>query len=257
MRIVVIPDTQVKAGVPTDHILAAGKYCVKHKPDKIVFIGDWWDMPSLNRFGTNLDLEGTRIAADIEAGKTAMELFLSPFEKLNNKRRKDKKSLYKPEMHFCTGNHDPMVRVPRLIESHPILAGFATEDCKEWLEGKGIIVHDFLEILNIEDIRFSHYFQNMHSALKGALTGNIVTMIKNAGWSFVMGHQQGKKTHSFKLGDGSNRLGACVGSFYQHGEAYEGRQGGNNWHGILVLNEVEKGGADLCEVSMKYLKENY
>lgn len=257
MRVIVIPDTQVRAGVPTEHILAAGKYCCAHLPDKIVFIGDWWDMPSLNRFASNLELEGGRIEKDIDAGKEAMELFLKPFKQLNDKRRREKKKLYKPEMHFCTGNHDPMVRIPRLIDSHPILEGFAKDDCKQWLENKGIIVHDFLDILNIEDIRFSHYFQNMHSAKKGPLSGNIVTMMKNAGFSFVMGHQQGKKAHSFKLGDGSNRLGACVGSFYQHHETYEGKQGGNNWHGILVLNEVKNGGADLCEVSMNFLLEKY
>ena len=257
MRVIVIPDTQVRAGVPMEHIKAAGKYCVKHQPEKIVMIGDWWDMPSLSRFASNLELEGARIAEDIQAGKDAFNLFLKPIEQYNKRRKKAKKATYKPQIHFCVGNHDPMVRIPRLIDSHPILEGFVKNDCKEWLEQKGVKVHGFLDILNIEDIRFSHYFQNMHSAKKGPLSGNIVTMMKNAGFSFVMGHQQGKKCHSYMLGDGTKRLGACVGSFYQHEETYEGKQGKNNWHGILVMNEVKDGGADLCEVSMEYLLERY
>ena len=78
-KIVVIPDTQVKAGVPTDHILAAGKYIAKNEPDVVVVIGDWWDMPSLNRFGSKKELEGRRIKEDIEVGNEAMDLFLSPY----------------------------------------------------------------------------------------------------------------------------------------------------------------------------------
>lgn len=257
MRILVIPDTQVKPGVPIDHIHAAGRYLCECKPDVVVVMGDWWDMPSLSKYNTVKDIEGCRVAEDIESGKEAMEVFLDPMRYVNAARRKAKKKKFSPRMVFLTGNHDPMVRVPRLIDDFPTLEGFVPDDCKEWLEGKGFEVHDFLDIVNIAGIRFSHYFQNMHSAMKGPLSGNIVTMMKNAGFSFVQGHQQGKKCHSFKLGDGSSRLGIVAGSFYQHSERYEGPQGGNNWNGILVLNEADKGGADICEVSMDYLLRRY
>jgi len=202
-------------------------------------------------------VEGQRVIDDINCGKEAMELFLQPLKQLNKRLKKNKKKKYSPRMIFITGNHDPMVRIPRLFEDYPSLEGVLPDDCKEWLEARGFEVYDFLDIIEIEGIRFSHYFQNMHSAKKGPLSGNIVTMMKNAGFSFVQGHQQGKKSHSFKLGDGTSRLGLVVGSFYQHEEKYEGPQGGNNWNGIIVLNEVKDGGADTCEVSMNYLLENY
>lgn len=257
MRIICIPDTQVKPGVPIEHLFAAGNYICDSRPDKIVVLGDWWDMPSLSRYSSPKDVEGARVLADITSGKKAMELFLKPLQELQKRQAKNKKRVYNPDMVFLTGNHDPMVRIPRLIEEYPTLEGFVPDDCKEWLIGLGFDVIDFLEVVDIEGIRFSHYFQNMHSAKKGPLSGNIVTMMKNAGFSFVMGHQQGKKCHSFKLGDGTNRLGIVAGSFYQHKENYEGPQGGNNWNGIIVLNEVKEGGADICEVSMNYLLANY
>jgi hypothetical protein len=47
MRIFVVPDTQVKPDAPIDHLLWAGRYAVDRKPDVVVFIGDHWDMPSL------------------------------------------------------------------------------------------------------------------------------------------------------------------------------------------------------------------
>jgi hypothetical protein len=257
MRIICIPDPQVKPGVPINHLKAAGNYICDSRPDVIVVLGDWWDMPSLSRYNSPKDVEGTRVLKDIEAGKEAMDLFLSPLFKLQRKQKKNKKRVYNPRMVFLTGNHDPMVRIPRLVEEFPTLEGFVPDDCKFWLENYGFEVIDFLKIIEIGGIRFSHYFQNMHSAKKGPLSGNIVTMMKNAGFSFVMGHQQGKKCHSFKLGDGSNRLGIVAGSFYQHEESYEGPQGGQNWNGIMVLNEVKDGGADICEVSMNYLLENW
>lgn len=257
MRIICIPDPQVKPGVPTNHLKAAGNYICDSRPDVIVVLGDWWDMPSLSRYNSPKDVEGTRVLRDIEAGKEAMDLFLSPLHKLQRKQRKNKKRVYTPRLVFLTGNHDPMVRIPRLVEEFPTLEGFVPDDCKFWLENYGFEVIDFLKIIDINGIRFSHYFQNMHSAKKGPLSGNIVTMMKNAGFSFVMGHQQGKKCHSFRLGDGSNRLGVVAGSFYQHEESYEGPQGGQNWHGIIVLNEARNGGADIMEVSMNYLLENW
>lgn len=257
MRFLIIPDTQVKPGVPTNHLKAAGNYLCECRPDVVVVLGDWWDMPSLSKYNSTKEIEGKRVLEDIQAGKDAMKLFIGPLKALQKKQKKDKKKVYRPRTIFITGNHDPMVRIPRLIEENPTLDGFVPDNCKGWLENLGFDVIDFLEIIELEGIRFSHYFQNMHSAKKGPLSGNIVTMMKNAGFSFVMGHQQGKKIHSYRLGDGSNRLGVVVGSFYQHEESYEGPQGGKNWNGIIVLNEVKEGGADILEVSMNYLLENH
>jgi len=257
MRKLLIPDPQVKPGVPTNHLLAAGNYLCDSRPDVVIILGDWWDMPSLSRYNTAKEVEGTRVLEDIESGKEAMRLFLSPLVSLQRKQKKNKKKVYTPRMVFLTGNHDPMVRIPRLVEDYPTLEGFVPDNCKSWLERKGFEVIGYREIIEIEGIRYSHYFQNMHSAKKGPLSGNIVTMMKNAGFSFVQGHQQGKKCHSYKLGDGTNRLGIVAGSFYQHDEGYEGPQGGNNWNGIIFLNEAKEGGADICEVSMNYLLENW
>ena len=47
-EIMYVPDTQIKAGVPLEHIAAAGNYAYLRRPDVIVLAGDWWDMPSLS-----------------------------------------------------------------------------------------------------------------------------------------------------------------------------------------------------------------
>ncbi len=257
MKLVYIPDTQVRKGVPTNHILAAGNYIVRHKPDVVVVAGDWWDMPSCSKFSSALEIEGARVKEDIKAGKDAMDLFMSPLVAFNAKKRKNKEKQYKPRLVFTTGNHDPAVRLPRLVDSNPILEGLDIDDTTQFLEDYGYEVYPFLEVVNIEGIRFSHFHVNPHSAKKGPLGGAIDTMLKNAGFSFVQGHCQGLKMGKHYLADGTRRLGIVAGSFYQHDEAYMGVQGNEHWHGIIQLNEVKNGGADICEISLPYLLKKY
>ena len=50
---VVIPDTQAKPGVPTDHLRWIGQYIVdefRDLPIKIIHLGDHADMPSLSSY---------------------------------------------------------------------------------------------------------------------------------------------------------------------------------------------------------------
>jgi hypothetical protein len=48
LKILVIPDCQIKEGVPLEHLTWAGKAIVDYKPDVVVNIGDFADMPSLS-----------------------------------------------------------------------------------------------------------------------------------------------------------------------------------------------------------------
>ena len=249
LKIVLIPDTQVRPGVPLDHIVAAGNYIAVHRPDVVVVIGDWWDMPSLNRFGTKLELDGTRILADLQSGKEAMDLFLD-YALVDED--------YNPRLVYCVGNHDPQVRIPRAVSEVPNLEGLLVDDTTEWLEDRDFEVYEFLEIVEIGGVRFSHYFINPHSAKKSPLGGAIDTMLKNCGFSFVQGHTQGYKVGKHYLADGSVRLGLLAGSFYMHDEAYMGEQGNmSHWRGIIQLNDVRSGGADICELSLDYLLRKY
>ena len=150
MKLLVIPDTQVCKGTPTDHIKAAGNYIVRHKPDHIVVLGDWWDMPSLSRFNSNLEAEGLKVKEDLEAGNNAMLELMLPTIKQNGKRKRHKKKLYRPKLTYIVGNHDPQVRIPRLIEEHPILEGFLQDKTTDFLEGLGFEVVPYLQIKTIE-----------------------------------------------------------------------------------------------------------
>ena len=70
MKIIVIPDTQVKEGVPLDHLTGLGNYIVDKRPDCVVHLGDHFDMPSLGRHNSkgHIVYDEARMLSDLEAG---------------------------------------------------------------------------------------------------------------------------------------------------------------------------------------------
>ncbi len=75
-RHLIIPDAQVKPVGNTEHINWAGEAILEYRPDVIVCLGDWWDLPSLNSHAEkgSAELEGARYQEDIDAGNKAFKL---------------------------------------------------------------------------------------------------------------------------------------------------------------------------------------
>jgi len=249
----VIPDTQVKKGVPTDHLRAAGNYVVARQPDVIIHLGDHWDMPSLSSYdkGTK-KAEGRTYQDDIEAGIDGMIEFMKPIWKYNAKRAKNKKKQYRPRLVFLLGNHEE--RIMRHVNANPELAGKCSYDDLT-LEDMGWEVHDFLEMVEIDGVMYSHFFANPNT---GRPWGGVArTRLNNIGFTFTMGHQQGKDLAEKHLANGKALRALIVGSFYQHDEEYKGYQGNEHYRGCIYKHEVKDGDYCLMELSLKYLLENW
>ena len=252
-KILVIPDTQVKPGVPLEHLSWLGEYICDIRPDIIVHIGDHFDLPSLSSYdkGTAA-IEGKRVVDDIRAGRLGMSLIEAPMKRLQAAQRKYKKQVYEPRKIFLLGNHEQ--RLQRYINSNPELIGFISyEDFH--LKQNGWEVYDYLEIVDINGILFSHYFANPMSGRP--YTGKAASLIQRVGKSFVMGHRQELDFTCRELCDGTRQIGIVAGAFYQHEEGYKGYQGNKHWRGVVVLHEVENGWGDAMLVSMDFLKRKF
>jgi Calcineurin-like phosphoesterase len=253
LKILFIPDTQTKDGVPLDHLTWIGKYIVDKRPDVIVHAGDHYDMPSLSGYDAGKKcFEGRTYKRDIEVGNHAMDLLMAPILANNARAASNHRERYKPRLVFLLGNHEQ--RIERAIESDRKLDGvLGYHDFN--LTKYGWEVHPFLKPVEINGVHFAHYFYNPMSG--HPYGGMVQTRLKNIGFSFVMGHQQGKQQAEMYLSDGTVHRGLVAGSCYQHDEDYKGPQANHHWRGVCVLHEVRNGNYDLMEVSLDFLKHRY
>jgi hypothetical protein len=282
----ILPDTQAKPGVSLNHMRWAGDYFAEKKPDVIVHVGDHWDMPSLSQWdrGT-MAAEGRAYDDDIEAGNLAMDLFMEPLRAeqrrqarwlLANKRREmhssDRKTMervgegvfprtvskalapwfWAPRLVFTIGNHEQ--RIMRHVNAHPELRRTLGYHCFN-LEKHGWEVHDFLHPVKIDGISYQHYIPHPNTGKNHG--GMLEARLAKIGFSFVAGHEQGKKSGERYLQNYTVQRGLVVGSYYLHDEEYKGPQGNHHWRGICMLHEVAQGNFDLMEVSLNYLRKRY
>lgn len=250
-----IPDTQVREGVPTDHLEALGNYIVDKKPDVIVIAGDFADFPSVSVYGTPIEREGQRLYHDIGSARNAMLRLLAPLEAYNSKQQSNKKKLYRPRMVLTMGNHE--YRLVRYVQNHPELMGWFDTDDPVGYTDYGWEVIPYERIINIDGIRYSHLFRNPQTLKKSVLGGTIDNKLNKLGWSFTMGHQQHLQYGIQHLSDGGVRQGLVAGAFYQHNEGYLGEQGNDHWRGVVLKHEVHDGRYDPCFVSLNYLLDNW
>lgn len=255
---VVIPDTQVAPGVPTDNLRWIGQYIVDQFHDKpnirIIHLGDHADMPSLSSYDKkgSRTMEGKRYLMDIEAANAGFATLCEPLEEFNAKRKKNKEKQWWPEdRHILLGNHEN--RIARAIEDEPKLDGILSPDHLDYAR-RGWTVHDFLTVLWQDGVAYSHYFYQPNTGRP--YSGMAETRLKSIGHSFVQGHQQGLQIAQRSVA-GSRHRAVIAGSAYLHNEDYRGPQATDEWRGILILHQVIDGNFDLMEVSLDYLSRRY
>jgi hypothetical protein len=245
----VIPDVQAKPGARNDHMEWIGNYIVEKQPDTIICIGDFWDFPSLCSYDKakgRRQFEGRRYVHDVKAGRTSMEKLLKPIDDYNRTAKKADK--YNPSKHFTRGNHE--YRVERLVDENPEYEGkFAAADLG--LEDYGWKVHDFLKVVSLDGIEYSHYFT---SGVMGRPVGSAAALLRERQGSATMGHVQFTDHAIHKQ---TQKRAMFCGTCYLHDEDYLGAQGNSQRRQIVFKHEVEDGRYDLMEVSLRFLEKAY
>lgn len=242
-KVLLLPDTQVEAGVPLSHFKAAGRYAADKAVDAIVHIGDFGNFTSLSTYENALGREGLRLRDDIDSCHEALELFRSGL------------GGYTPKLQLITlGNHE--ARLGRYIGERPELEGSLNlPDFAAY----GWRVYPFLQPVVINGVYFAHYFTRTAKGWAGKNPHpNAQVMTRREMVSCVAGHTPGLDGYIHPAGGAGGFIrGLIAGSFYQHDEAYQGPQGNRYWRGCVMLHEVVDGYYDQMEVSMSYLLSRY
>jgi hypothetical protein len=248
----VIPDTQVKEGVDLSYLTWVGQYIADKKPDVVVQIGDFADMPSLSSYDVGKkSFEGRRYRKDIEVTHLAMDMLLAPIKEYNERARRNKDKQYKPRMVLTLGNHEQ--RISRAVEGDPKLDGTLSMDDLGYKE-RGWEVYDFLDTVVIDGVVYSHYFT---SGVMGRPVASAAALLAKKHMSAVMGHVQNRQIAYSNRADGTQITGLFSGCCYLHDEEYLGCQGNRYWRGIWMLHEVNNGSFDEMPVSLDYLRKKY
>ncbi len=240
-----IPDTQVKDGVPIEHLRWAAEYAIEKKPDVIVLAMDWWDLPSLNAWESDFaDYKTRDLVTDICAGLHGWDLFFSTLRKARG---------YTPEIIATEGNHD--WRFVRAFRTDRRFGGGLPGPRHLVKRTPGVRLVPFLNIACVDGVHYSHYFV---MPLTGKpIGGTAINRLNKLKFSYTQGHVQTKETAEQHLANGSVVRGLVAGAFYQHDEEYRGPQANAHWRGILYKHEVHAGNYDLMEVSMDFLRRTY
>lgn len=246
----IVPDTQVRPGDNLDYLDHIGSYLADKKPDVIIHLGDHWDMPSLSSYDKGKKaFEGRRYRNDVEYGNIAMRVLLQPIRDEQDRLKKNKEKQWKPQMHFLIGNHEQ--RIERAVNDNAQLEGvmgYKDLDLRSWN------VHDFLKVVTVEGIAFSHYFV---TGVAGRPAGSASAQLNKKHMSCVAGHQQGLQIATAHRADGKRITSVIAGSAYPAEHDYLGPQGNQHWRGILSLFNCNDGEFDLVPVPLTYLEQKY
>jgi len=248
----VIPDTQIKPGVPLEHIDWIAKFAIEKKPDVLVVIGDWADMPSLSSYDKGKkSFEGRTYRNDILAANDALQRFMAPIDAASKHTETSHRKRWKPRKIVTLGNHEE--RINRAVELQRELEGLISTDdlfFKQW----GFEVYPFLQPVVVDGVAYCHYFP---SGVKGLPTNSARMLLTKHHMSCFAGHLQGKDIAYGKRADGTKITAIIAGSCYLHDEPYLGPQGNQHWRGVYMLHEVQGGQFDEMPVSLRFLQERY
>lgn len=252
MKHLVLPDVQARPGHDFTYLNKIGHYIVEKKPDTIVCLGDFADMPSLSTYDYGKkSFEGKRYKADIEASHEAMTALLEPLWSFNAKAKKNKEKQYHPDMTLTLGNHEN--RINRAVNDDAKLDGVLSVDDLGFAS-YGWEVVPFLDVVVLDGVAYSHYFT---TGLMGRPVTTAQACLTKKHMSCIQGHQQGLQIATTYNAMGAKLTSVIAGSCYEHDEDYMSFQGNKHWRGFLVLHDVQDGDFDLMPVSLKYIAKKY
>lgn len=246
----VIPDAHAHPDFNNDRFEYIGHLVADLKPDTVIMIGDWADMPSLSSYdkGTK-GYEGRRYSKDVASAVDAQERFFKPI-------RARKKKM--PRFIMLEGNHE--YRIKRAINSDAAhLDGVISPyDLQyrdfgwEYVEYAGATPG----IIDIDGIAYAHYFT---SGIMGRPIGGVnpaYQLVSKYGHSCTQGH-----THTFAFYHRGNAVNECnglvCGVYQDYFADYAGTSNDMWWRGVVYKENVENGLYDLSQISLNTLRKAY
>ena len=250
MQHMIIGDAHSKPGTNNTRFDLAGQLAVEHKPDAIIDIGDWFDMPSLSSYDVGKKtFEGRRFNKDLEVGHAAYERFDAPIAAYNSRRKPADQ--YHPRKYRLGGNHSEG-RLSRVINDHAELDGVLTH---AMFDHDGWQSVPYLEPININGIMYAHYF--ISGIMGRAISGEhpATSLLNKMHVSCIAGHSHLWDYSERVRADGRRICAMVAGCYFEHYEGYAGQANKMWWRGISFANNIVAGSFDPGRISLTAMRK--
>lgn len=250
MRHLIIPDAHATPDHNLLRFVWLGNLIADLKPDVVICLGDWADMPSLSSYDVGKRaFEGRRYKDDVMCAIEAQELMFNPINKRKKKR---------PRFIMLEGNHEQRIR--RAINDDAKLEGtmspgdLAYEKFGwEYVEYRGSTPG----VIQVDGIAYAHYFT---SGVMGRPIGGVrpaYTLLQKQHMSCTQGH-----IHTFDMciqttGDDRKIMGCVAGVYTDEELSYAGNANDLWWRGVVLKDNVQNGVYDAHMISLHSIKKEY
>lgn len=234
MKILIIGDAHITEQDNLNRFRGMEKIIKKHKPNKIVIIGDFLTMDCLSAWDKNKKkvMEGKRFKNEIDKGNEALTLI---------------QSFFTGEIIYIEGNHED--RVERYLDVNPTFDGVVNIPIQLKLEERKIRWIKFKGFYNINGISFTHIpISGNGRPISGTnMTKKALSMFSN---SVVFGHTHSLKIdHETRHNSGMNKA-LNVGCFFEEDHDYTEGTVQDHWKGLILLETNKPNDFDFTTISM-------
>jgi hypothetical protein len=245
----IIPDAHAHPDFHNKRFSWLGELIADVKPDHVVCIGDWADMPSLCTYdyGTK-GYEGRRYTSDIQAALDAQRLLRKPIDAR-------KKRL--PKFWMLEGNHEH--RISRAVNSDAKLEGvLSIEDLQYREYGWEVVPYTGASpgVLHLDGIAYAHYHV---SGIMGRPVSGVrpaYSLIQKFGHSCTQGHSH-IYDHYHRANSMSHVNGLVCGVYQDYHADFAGVANDMWWRGVVIKRDVVDGAYDLQQISLDRLRREY
>ena len=252
----VIGDVHVEPGQDFRRLDWLGQIIVDDKPDVIICMGDFGDMPSLCSYDRGKKgFEGRRYRKDIESVHAAMERLLAPLREYNAKQKREHRKQYIPRMIMIMGNHEH--RVDKAPEFDAILEGtISTADLKYKEFGWEVI--PFLEEVEIDGVTYMHYFPSGVMARPIGGEHPATMLLNKQHKSCTAGHLHLADWATRRAAGGTHIMGCMAGCYFEHDLEYQPASVNRMfWRGVIFKHNVVDGAYDIHMLSLNTIKRRF
>lgn len=252
----VIPDPHATPDHNNNRFDWLGNMIVDIKPDVIVCLGDFADMPSLSSYDKGKkSFENRRFYRDVEVTIDAQQRLFAPLNEYNKRKKVNKEKQYKPRKVMCMGNHDE-ARIERLTNLHAELDGLISVDLLRYRDF-GWEINPYKHAIAIDGVYYSHNFPTGVSGEPISGVNLAASLLSKNMISCTVGHNHTLDVARRTRPDGRSMWGLCAGCYTDEIPPYAEAMAHLWWRGIIVKRNVKDGEYNLETIDIEEVKARY